>query len=291
MLILLRAKFKIFFRTRTSNKGKKAASTKGTSTNQRNEVAPTPTPALAPTPTPAPAQQPAPTPATASTNTAPTMRTIFKILLHEGEKNLTETRRIRTLSEQIEKRIQKNNNLIRRCKDMNQEAYMKLLTRQADKEIEALHNELEDIIKNLNNMTNIQYYKQKKIDLEEGIKIQTDLKQSYQTVITTLTKQKSMSKTNMKTTHETQRSVLETIMEDSNTTTMSVDITNTSIATTSIAAGQYLSTINMNITPDDLIGNVANITTTDVSKNVTTRNDEMTNDAITPIINNKHLHS
>ena len=208
---------------------------------------------------------------------------------------------------------------------MNQEAYMKLLTRQADKEIEALHNELADINKNLHNMTNIildpdsenfaehvegsiEYYKQKKIDLEEGIKIQKDLKQGYQTVITTLTKQKSMSnETSMKTTHETQRSVLETIMEDSDSTTMSVDITNTSIATTSIAAAissttilaaststntaatatstkartgndATASTINMNITPDGLIGNVANITTTDVIKNVTARSGEMTND-------------
>ena len=174
----------------------------------------------------------------------------------------------------------------------------------------------------------IQHYKQKKIDLEKGIKVQKDLKQGYQTVITTLTKQKSMSKTNttskpdipnmsrsrrinndtsMKTTHETQRSVLETIMEDNDTTTMSVDITNTSIATTSTAAAVSSTTIlaasastntaatatstkartgddatastnNINITPDDLIGNVANITTTDVITNVTARSGEMTND-------------
>ena len=111
----------------------------------------------------------------------------------------------------------------------------------------------------------------------------------------------------MKTTHETQRSVLETIMEDNDTTTMSVDITNTSIATTSTAAAvssttilaasastntaatatstkartgddATASTININITPDDLIGNVANITTTDVITNVTARSGEMTND-------------
>ena len=71
------------------------------------------------------------------------MRTIFKILLHEGEKNLTETRRIRTSTEQMEKRIITNNKLIRRCKDMDQATYMRLLSRQANKEIEALHNELE----------------------------------------------------------------------------------------------------------------------------------------------------
>ena len=183
----LRAKFKINFRTRISNQGNKAAPT---NTNQGNKAA------------------------TTSTNAAPTMRTIFKILLNEGEKNLKETRRIRTISEQIEKRILKNNNLIRRCKDMDQLQYMNiLLTRQADKEIDALHNELANVNKCLDNMTNmildpdnenfadhvegsIQHYKQKKIDLEEGIKVQKNLKQGYQTVITTLTKQNSMSKTN-----------------------------------------------------------------------------------------------
>ena len=95
----------------------------------------------------------------------------------------------------------------------------------------------------------------------------------------------------MTNTHETQRSVLETFMEDNGTTAMSVDITNTSIATastntaataTSIKArtgdDATASTIDMNINPDNLIGNVANITTTGVITNVTARSGEMTND-------------
>ena len=179
---------------------------------------------------------------------------------------------------------------------MDQATYMRLLSRQANKEIEALHNELAEVNKNLHNMTNmtldpdnenfanhvkgsIQHFKQKKMDLEEGIKVQKDLKQGYETVITTLTKQKSMSKTDntskpdipnrsrsgtinndtsMRTTHETQRSVLETIMEDSNTTTMPSTSTNTATMATSTKArtgnDATASTINVNFTSDDLIG-------------------------------------
>ena len=78
--------------------------------SQRNEVTPTPTQG------PVPLQQPT----TTTTTNAPTMRTIFKILLHEGEKNLTDVRRLKTAMEQMEKRITNNNKLIRRCKDMDQ---------------------------------------------------------------------------------------------------------------------------------------------------------------------------
>ena len=203
---------------------------------------------------------------------------------------------------------------------MDQQTYMKLLDRQADKEIEALQTELAEVNKSLHNMTNmvidpnnenfanyvedsIQHYKGKEVDLEEAIKVQKGLKQGYQTVITALTKRRSMSRagttskpdipnmsrsgrinndTCMETTHGAQRSVLETIMEDSNTTTMPSTSTSTSTTTTSIKPriidDATASTTDMNINPDNLIGNVANITTTGVITNVTARSGEMTND-------------
>ena len=245
------------------------------------------------------------------------MRTIFKIFLSENERNLKKIRRIRTIGEQVEKRILKNNNLIRKCKDMDQQTYMKLLGRQADKDIEALHTELADVNKSLHNMTNmvidpdnenfanhvedsIQHYKKTKIDLEEAIEVHKGLKQGYQTVITALTKHKSMSRTgttskpdipsmsrsrrinndtSMETTHGDQRSVLETIMEDSNMPSTS---TNTATITTSIklrtSDDATASTTDMNINPDNLIGNVANITTTGVITDVTACSGDMTKD-------------